>query len=340
MKILTTMLLPIFCSLFLFNISTSYAKDSTVSYENFPHVETSLSMQKVIKMAGGINKFAHLKKPTPIENQQIIRMNRDTLYSLAVIDVSQDAVVTVPDTGKRYISMAVINNDGYTNMVKVWGGKYHLNKENVGTDYALIIMRILLDANNPEDIENVNKLQDLYTIEATSNKELPAVKWNKADYNKVYAALLDLFKISKNANDMFGSKDMVDPVHFRIGTAGGFGGLPSKNAIYFNYNTPKNKAKSYSMTLNNVPVNAFWSFTVYNKDGYLFKSKHGLPSVNSTTAKANADGSYTIHFGMCEKNTNNCLGITDGWNGILRLYEPKEEVINHTWVAPTIDPQS
>ncbi len=339
MKLTATVFLLIFCCIFLFNISSSYAKDVAVDYENFSHVETSISMQKAIKMAGGINKFAHLKKPTPIENQQIIRMNRDTLYSLAAIDVSKGATITIPDTGKRYISMAVINNDGYTNMVKVSGGKYTLNKDNVGTDYALIIMRILLDANDPKDINSVNKIQDLYKIEAISNKTPPSISWNKVDYDKVYDALLALFKISKNANDMFGSKDMVDPVHFRVGTAGGFGGLPNKNAVYYNYNTPKILAKSYTMTLNDVPVNAFWSFTVYNKDGYLFKSNHGLPSINSTTAKANPDGSYTIYFGMCEKHKDNCLGIEDGWNGILRLYEPKEEVINHTWKAPTIEPK-
>ncbi len=328
----------IFFVIFALNAGQASAKEIDVDYNNFAYIETYKTMQKAIKKAGGINKFIHIKKPTPINNQQIIRMNRDTLYSLAVVDVSKGATITIPDAQKRYISMAVINSDGYTNMVKIGGGKYNLNKENVGTDYALIIMRIFVDSNNQEDVNAANKLQDAYIITAQSNSKLPVTKWDKKDYEKVYESLLSLFKISKDAHDMFGPKDEVDTVHFLIGTAGGFGGLPSKNAVYYNYNQPEIEAKAYSMTLKDVPVNAFWSFTVYNSDGYLFESDYGLSNINSSTAKANADGSYTIYFGMCkEQKSYNCLGIEDGWNGILRLYEPQEKVLNGSWVIPTIN---
>jgi hypothetical protein len=40
-----------------------------------------------------------------------IRMNRDTLYSAAVLDLSSPATVTLPETGGRYMGMRVINQD-------------------------------------------------------------------------------------------------------------------------------------------------------------------------------------------------------------------------------------
>ncbi len=323
---------------FLFVLSTTYALANSVNYTNFATVETDLSMHRILKATGGINKWGHIRKPTPIENQQIIRMNRDTLYSLAIVDVSQGAIISVPNDEKRYISMAVINTDGYTNMVKIGGGEYELNKENVGTNHALVLMRIFIDSDNAQDVEAANKIQDSYKIVAKSQMPLPIIDWNMEEYKVVYKSLLALFKVAKNADDMFGSKQEVDYIHFLVGTAGGFGGLPSKNAVYFNYNQPQIKAKSYTISLSDVPVDAFWSFTVYNKDGYLFKSAHGLSNINSATANANADGSYTLYFGMCEEQQENCLSIEDGWNGILRLYEPQDVVINKTWAAPKLNP--
>ncbi len=323
-----------FCAI---TTTLSYAKEVNVDFSNYANAETNLTMHRILKSSGGVNKWAHIKKPTPIENQQIIRMNRDTLYSIAIVDVSKGASISIPKADKRYISMAVINTDGYTNMVNIGGGKYELNKENVGTDYALIIMRIFVDANNPEDIKAANQLQDQYKIEAKSSKALAKIAWNMQDYNKIYESLLGLFKVAKNANDMFGPKNEVDYIHFLVGTAGGFGGLPQKNAMYFNNPEPKNKAKAYKLNVKDAPVNAFWSITIYNKDGYLFKSKHGLSSINSATAKANADGSYTVYFGMCEKYKENCLAIEDGWNSIVRMYEPQESVINGTWQKPVLE---
>jgi hypothetical protein len=36
-----------------------------------------------------VNKWKHLRTPTAIDEQTVIGMNRDTLYSLAVLDISQ-----------------------------------------------------------------------------------------------------------------------------------------------------------------------------------------------------------------------------------------------------------
>ena len=52
------------------------------------------------------------REPADIDKQTVIRMNRDTLYSFAVFDLAAGpATVTLPDAGKRFMSMMVVNED-------------------------------------------------------------------------------------------------------------------------------------------------------------------------------------------------------------------------------------
>ncbi len=314
--------------------TTPHAKE-VVNYNNFAQVETNLTAGRILKATGGINKWVHLKKPTPLDRQTIIRMNRDTLYSIAIVDVSKGAIIDVPKVKDRYISIAVMNEQGYTRMVELGGGNYTLNTENIGSDYAFIIMRIFVDADNAEDVKKVNALQEQYKIHAKSAKAFSVKDWDMNAYKKIHTALTELFKVAPDATKMFGKEKEVDPIYFLVGTAGGFGGLPSKNALYFNFNPPKMNT-NYMVTFKEMPVRGFWSVTVYNKKGFMFKSEFGETNVNSATAKKSADGTYTIYFGNCEKHKTNCLAIEDGWNGILRLYEPEQELLTDTSAIPRL----
>ena len=72
-----------------------------------------------------------------------------------------------------------------------------------------------------------------------------------------------------------------------------------------------------------VPVDGFWSVTVYNKDGYFTPNPQNAYSLNNITAQRDADGTITIQFGGCDTATANCLPITPGWNYLVRLYRPQ-----------------
>lgn len=51
-----------------------------------------------------------------------------------------------------------------------------------------------------------------------------------------------------------------------------------------------------------------------------------------------ADGAITIQFGDCSRETPNCLPTTPGWNYMVRLYRPRQEILNGTCSFPVAEP--
>jgi hypothetical protein len=84
-----------------------------------------------------------------------------------------------------------------------------------------------------------------------------------------------------------------------------------------------------------VPVDGFWSISVYNREGYFEPNARGAYSVNNLTAKPNADGSVTVHFGGDDDHPN-LIPIMDGWNYTVRLYRPRAEVLDGSWTFPAV----
>ena len=65
-----------------------------VNVDNFRAAETARLFDESLRLMGGVNRWFHYRNPTGVENQPVIRMNRDTLYSAAIVDISQGASVT------------------------------------------------------------------------------------------------------------------------------------------------------------------------------------------------------------------------------------------------------
>src|SRR5690606_37263326 len=117
-------------------------------------------------------------------------------------------------------------------------------------------------------------------------------------------------------------------------TAAGWGGNPKVAALYQGIVPQQNDGKTvYRLTLKDVPVDGFWSVSVYNQAGYFEKNSKNLYTLNNVTAKPNADGSVTIQFGG-DENAPNYLPITAGWNYLIRLYRPRKELLDGLWTIP------
>lgn len=304
-----------------------------VNVDNFARAQADHEFAGIQKEAGGINKFKTNKSPTPIDRQPVIRMNRDTLYSLGVFDISEGATITLPDAGDRYLSMMVINNDGYVNKVYYGGGSYHLTVDEFDTPHVVVAIRILVDDRDPSDLAIVNKLQDQYTVSAKSSKPFVMPNYDEASFKTTLDALLTLGKGLSSYSDAFGSKQEVNPVHFLLGTAFGWGGLPHKDAMYDNVQ-PNLPVGKYELRVKDVPVKAFWSISVYDREGYFLKNSLNAYNLNNLNAAQNKDGSYTIRFGGCSATTENCLPISDGWNYGVRMYRPEKALLDGNFIFP------
>jgi hypothetical protein len=88
-----------------------------VTIDNFCRAETDLYFGNMVK-DGAFGKFLHRREPAAIDNQTVVRLNRDTLYSAAVFDLDDAPVtITMPDAGKRFMSLMVVNEDHYVSAV-------------------------------------------------------------------------------------------------------------------------------------------------------------------------------------------------------------------------------
>jgi hypothetical protein len=308
-----------------------------VNVDNFVRAETNRMFAAILRDSGGVNLWMHNRVPTPIDHQPVIRQNRDTLYSGVIVDLSKGATLTIPDGGERYVSAMVVNQDHYINRVFHAAGEHELTMDEFGTRYVMIAARILVDPADPADVAEVNALQDRFGLRAESSEPFVLPEYDEASHTATLQALLDLSKGLAGFDHAFGRKEDVDPVRHLIGTAAGWGGLPESEAYYVNVH-PELPVGEYELTVSDVPVNAFWSISLYNADGYFEANDQNSNSLNSLTATPGDDGSVTVHFGGCGGDRTNCLPIMDGWNYLVRLYRPRKEILDGTWTFPTIEP--
>jgi hypothetical protein len=87
-----------------------------------------------------------------------------------------------------------------------------------------------------------------------------------------------------------------------------------------------------------VPVDGFWSVTVYDETGHIRKNSLDAYSLNNITAKRGADGSVAIQLGGCDGKIPNCLPTMKGWNYMVRLYRPRAEILSGKWSFPEAKP--
>ena len=125
--------------------------------------------------------------------------------------------------------------------------------------------------------------------------------WDQVSQKKVRDALLALAETLTDTKRTFGARGQVDPVRHLIGTAFAFGGNPEKDALYLNVTPSQNDGSTiHTLTVKDVPVDAFWSISVYNVEGHFQKNAFDAYTLNSVTAKQHTDGSVAIQLGGCD----------------------------------------
>lgn len=322
-------------------VSAWAIKVEPVTPDNFCRAETDMYFGKTVR-DGAMGKFVHKREPVAIDKQTVIRMNRDTLYSQAVFDLDAGPVtVALPETGGRFMSMQVLDEDQYTVKVVYGTASNTFTKDQVGTRYLFAIVRTLIDPAKAGDLEEVHKLQDAMKVEQPGGPgRFEVLNWDPDTQKKVREGLLALASTLLDFKRAFGAKSEVDPVHFLIGCAAGWGGNPEKDATYASFTPKKNDGRTvYKLHVpSDVPVEAFWSISRYNAEGFFAANEFNAYSVNNLTATKGGDGSVDVQFGGCDGKIPNCLPIDTGWNYTVRMYRPRAEILDGSWKFPEAQP--
>ncbi|HEX4085317.1 MAG TPA: DUF1254 domain-containing protein [Chthoniobacteraceae bacterium] len=310
-----------------------------VTVDNFNRSETDNYFATFTKQ-DGFGKLQHARELTPIEHQAVIRLNRDTLYSFGVFDLdSAPVTVTLPDAGTRYMAVQAVDEDHYVPEVFYAPGRRTFTREGIGTRYVALLIRTFVDPASADDMKAAHALQDAIMIEQRTRGEFVVPPLDQESLKKMRNAILALAAASGgiDSSRMFGRREEVDPVQHLLGTATAWGGNPRATALYVGGAPEENDGKAaYLLTVKEVPVDSFWSVSVYNMGGFFEKNETNTYTVNNVTAKSNPDGSVTIHFGGDEQLPN-FIHIMPGWNFVFRMYRPKQALLNGAWKLPDLE---
>lgn len=317
-------------------VGTTAAANEMVTTENFVRAETDMQMRAYVESFESFGQFHHNRAMYDVTKQITIRPNTDTMYSFGVFDLTEDLSLSMPKTD-RYQSAMVVNQDH--SLFALYEGDYVLTQNKIGSRYVFIIIRTFVDPNDEADLEKAHAVQDRVKTSQSSKGEFSIPEWDTETLDSKRKELVEIASLLPNSKGMFGDKEKLNPVMHLLGAAYGWGGLPEADASYDIAAPKDNDGKTvHTLTVKDVPVEGFWSATVYNKDGYFDINDRGVYSLNSKTVKRDADGSVTIQFGEC-KGVDNCLEIMDGWNYAIRMYKPQESILDGSWTFPKPTPK-
>jgi len=300
-----------------------------VSETSYPTSETSRQIL-MTQSAVGVNRFEHKRKLTPTDEQPVVRMNRDTYYSTAVVDVSEGATITLPDIPSgKYMSLQPVTEDHRIQPMSYGAGTFELATHTGSHMYVIV----RLDATFSE--QEAASYQEQMSISANGDKLFSTESIDPESFKRVENDLKAKTPMLVKRDGILAlrggftaptdeSRGLHDIDKYQIMAAGGWGGAQWKDNIYeVSGSYPSNAC--HQATFEDPGNDAFWSFTVYDTAGFMFND---VANVSSDTAAPNADGTYTVSFGCGQDAPNNLP--TENKSGeftlAIRHYQPSERV--------------
>lgn len=230
----------------------------------------------------GINAFHHFVGLTKAADKWVVSPNNDTIYSLAIANAREGFTLELPEVGDRFLSTQIITEDHMTPFYIYGGGTHEFSAEQLQTDFVVVGVRMGTDGTD-EDVKVVTEsLQPQYkVIGAATADDLPEVDMELLE--KVRAAMLAEYSKLPNS---FGAmqkrvEDVSDWEYFTYVTAGAWGLSADENAMYA-AGGPKDAkgGDCYLANFPEVPVEAFFSITVYGPEKYLMSDVDNIVSSN------------------------------------------------------------
>lgn len=305
------------------------AQGIPVDMFNLVRAETAKYFAEETILSGG-NTMRHERTGIDLDNQTVIRSNFDLIYSYGVYDASGGLTVHVPDYDLYHI-VQVFDENHVTIAVVYPGETASIGPEDLSFgDHVYLFMRTQPRSASEAGIRELNERQDAVVIEAASARPyVSEVVYDTESFNALRQEIL----VRAAAGEMVAEKGFIESVddlqfpHYQGANIAGWAGLPSRHA-YYDLLVPGNDAAANgacSSTTFETPDlqyerNGYWSLTVYDANGWVASDPF---FTNSLNARANADGSYTIHINCTPDHVNNLMAPPN-WNALMRLYLPAD----------------
>ena len=296
--------------------------------------ESELMFNNAIKRAGSVNKFDHAREPATIETQRIVRSQSDMLYSHGVFDASGGIVVRIPEPTTGYQSVHLFDGNHAQIGVVYPGETKTFGPEKISTvgKHIYAMMRTSTD----RGLEAARKAQDGVIIETKSDANFKGQGFSEkqlAEAKRMLAAAVPAGLVKaktayseelKPGTVLLKDGTDIEKFHYITSSLLGWGLMPNEHAYYPQLSIKENAC---------IPVNfprppvqydksGYWSFTAYGLDGYI-RTKNSV--ISAYKAKANPDGTYTVHVGNgneCSTHLNHLDMPAGGASITLRLYRP------------------
>jgi len=271
---------------------------------------------------GANNKLMHMTDVTPSGPAPTVRMNRDTLYSAAILDTSTgNASITLPDVD-LYQSVLMVDTDGYARGFVLEPGTHMIATD---TQFVWALVRTGLE----KGIEEARHVQALVTVQGMGDATYSATEYDEESLARLTRVLVEESIADDNGDLYYGNyPGQVDETRRLRSTAAGFGGMNGTNMYKFVEAVENNVCMQ--STFSDPNAEEFFSFTLYDTSGFLMD---GNTIVNSRDMSANEDGTYTVSINCGDDAINNISAPSDietigyAW----RVYGASEEVENRSW---------
>ena len=318
--------------------SLSFAQESKkpVGIMTAVQAESELMFNNAIERTGGVNRFDHAREPATPETQQIVRSQSDMLYSHGVFDASKGLTIVMPNQMTGYQSVHIFDGSHGQVAVVYAGETKQVKPEDISTTdkHVYAMMRTSTD----RGLEAANNAQDLVEMKTNSSEPYVGPGYDETQLGQakrilagavpaglVKARTAHADEIVPNTALLKDASD-IEKYHYIMSSLLGWGLMPNEDAYYPQLGIKDNNDGCTAVHYPKPPVqyekSGYWSLTAYAMDGYL-RTKNSV--VSTFVAKANEDGSYTVHVGndaQCNSSQNHVNMPEGGASITLRLYRP------------------
>jgi hypothetical protein len=288
-----------------------------VTKENYVIAESDWYFMGVQKKVG-VNVWIH-DDPVSKDSQQVIRSNRDVVYSIAIVDVSEGATFTVPKSNDFQI-IQIIDEVHLFHQVVSNGESLTVKESDVEGEYVYLLAR----TRDNGDFEDTKARQKALKFEAKASRPYTSKGFDEKEvitFREDLVSQINSGEILLEGYKAFGKTlDDVDPEDYLYGAAYGWGGLPMTTAQYVPLQISSEECQSWILPKPDLDWGnyGFMSATFYGSDGWIHEDDFYISHLDM---KDNGD-SFTFTTN-CEKHAGNAT-VAKGGNFVVRMYLPAD----------------